>query len=103
MKRLTDYQGQSLRLTPERLTHILQHPEMVLMEDKIEETLHLPEQVRRSNTDPTVLLNYRYYENTLVGNKWLCVAIKYINGDAFLLTAYLTHRIKKGELLWQQP
>ncbi len=103
MRILTDYQNCSVRLTPERLTHILKHLEMTSLEDKIKETLQNPEQVRRSNTDQTVLLNYHYYTNTLVGNKWLCVAVKYLDGDAFLLTAYLTNRIKKGELLWQQP
>jgi hypothetical protein len=29
MKILTDYQGEKIRLTDERLGHILEHPEMV--------------------------------------------------------------------------
>lgn len=32
MKILTDYQGEKVRLTDERLNHILEHPEMVNME-----------------------------------------------------------------------
>jgi hypothetical protein len=35
-----------------------------------------------------------------MGDKWLCVVTKYLDNDAFLLTAYLTNRIKQGELLW---
>jgi len=99
-KTLADYQGYPVRLTEERLRHILDHPEMAILQDKIEETLKYPEQVRASNTDYQVILNYRYYFNTLVGDKWLCVVVKYLDNDAFLLTAYLTNRIKSGELLW---
>jgi hypothetical protein len=99
MKILTDYHGNLIRLTKERRLHILQHPEMKDMETAIENTLKNPEQVRRSRTDQTVLLNYRYYTQTLVGDKWLCVVVKYLNDDAFLLTAYLTDRIKPGEKL----
>lgn len=99
-KILTDYRGFPVRLTEERLIHILDYPEMAMLEDKIEETLQHPEQVRKSNTDNQVILNYRYYLNTLMGDKWLCVVTKYLDHDAFLLTAYLTNRIKQGELLW---
>ena len=99
-KILTDYRGLPVRLTEERLIHILGHPEMAMLKDRIEETLQHPEQVRKSNTDNQVILNYRYYLNTLMGDKWLCAVTKYLDNDAFLLTAYLTNRIKQGELLW---
>ena len=102
MKILTDYQGCQVRLTEERLAHILQHPEMSNMEAAIEATLQTPEQIRQSNTDETVLLNYRYYKGTLVGDKWLCIVVKYLEIDAFILTAYLTDKIKQGEQVWHQ-
>jgi len=99
-KILTDYRGFPVRFTEERLIHILDNPEMAMLEDRIEETLQHPKQVRKSNTDNQVILNYRYYLNTLMGDKWLCAVTKYLDNDAFLLTAYLTNRIKQGELLW---
>lgn len=37
------------------------------MEVEVEITLQNPEQVRRSRTDHSVLLYYRYYIDTLVG------------------------------------
>jgi hypothetical protein len=37
---------------------------------------------------------------TRVGDKWLCVVVKYAADDAFVLTAYLTDKPKKGEQLW---
>jgi len=30
----------------------------------------------------------------------LCVVVKTFDADAFVLTAYLTDRIKEGEVLW---
>ncbi len=102
MKLLTDYQGLQIRLTDERLTHILNHPELANMEFAISETLQNPEQVRVSRTDKSVILYYRYYTQTVVKDKWLCVVVKNLINDAFILTAYLTDRIKKGEILWLQ-
>ncbi len=102
MKILRNFQGRQVRLTEERLAHILQHPELSTMEAAIEATLKNPEQVRRSRTDATVLLSYRYYTGTQVGNKWLCVVVKYLDNDAFLLTAYFTDKIKQGEQVWHQ-
>lgn len=98
MKILYDYQNYPVRFTDERLSHILQHPEMSAMEAEIEITLSNPQEVRRSKSDNTVFLSYRYYMNTLVGEKWLCIAVKYLKGDAFVIT----DRIKKGELIWHQ-
>jgi len=61
IKRLTNYRGFPVRLTEERLIHILGHPEMATLQERIEETLQHPEQIRKSNTDSQVILNYRYY------------------------------------------
>ena len=38
MKILKDYQGREVRLTDERLQHILEHPEMANLEAALEET-----------------------------------------------------------------
>lgn len=96
---LTDYQGLQIRLTDERRQHILAHPEMSEMEPAIAIALSNPEAVRRSNSDHTVHLYYRYHRNTAVGDKWLCVVVKYLENDAFIITAYLTDKMKAGEEL----
>ncbi len=100
MKLLKDYQGRNVRLTDERLAHILEHPEMAGLEAALEETLRTPQWVIQSGTDPAAELSYRYYRGTRVGDKWLCVVVKYDANDAFVLTAYLTDKPKKGEQLW---
>ena len=103
MKTLIDFQGRPVRLTDERRQHILEHPEMAGMESALAETLRDPQLVIRSRTDETATLNYRYYLRTLVGDKWLCVVVKYGDADAFVLTAYLTDKPKRGEVLWRKP
>jgi len=100
MKLLHDFQGLAIRLTDERRAHILEHPEMASMESAIEETLLHPERVVRSFSDPQAHLYYRYYLRTIVGGKFLCVVVKTLDADAFVLTAYLTDRMKKGLPLW---
>lgn len=100
MKVLVDFQGKNVRLTDERLAHIKEHPEMVNMDAALEETVRSPQLVIRSRADASANLNYRYYYGTLVGDKWLCVVVKYGGEDAFVLTAYLTDKPKKGEQLW---
>jgi len=97
---LEDCFGNKVRLTDERLAHILDHPEMQGMEKEIERVLHEPQLVRRSRSDEAVRLFYGFYAQTLVGGKWLCVVVKYIMNDAFVITAYLTDKPKAGEDLW---
>jgi hypothetical protein len=66
MKILRDHAGLAIRLTDERLMHILEHPEMKGMEMAIEETLLRPECVVESFSDPQSRLYYRFYFGTLV-------------------------------------
>ena len=98
-----DYSGRAVRLTDERLRHILAHPEMTDLESEVEATLQAPQKVIQSRTDESVALCYRYYRETIVGDKWLCVVVKYMDDDAFIITAYLTDTVKQGDLLWSNP
>jgi hypothetical protein len=101
MKMLKDCFGNEVRLTEERLAHILEHPEMNGMEMEIERVLLRPQLVRLSSTDETVQLFYHFYSKTIVGGKWLCVVVKFTESDAFVVTAYLTDKPKTGEDVWQ--
>jgi hypothetical protein len=70
------------------------------MEAVIEEAILHPERVVQFFTDPETRLYYRFYVGTRVGNQYLTVIVKVKQGDAFVLTAYLTDRIKRGVQLW---
>jgi hypothetical protein len=98
---LFDYQNRKVRLTEERLAHILTHPEMVEMESQIADTLKNPQLVRKSRSDDSVELFYRFYTQRVIGDKWLCIVVKYLPNDAFIVTAYFTDKPKKGDDLWQ--
>lgn len=100
MEVIVDYQGLAVRLTDERLAHILDHPEMVSLKAAISETLKHPAVVIQSISDEAARLYYRFYSGTRVGDKFVCVIVKVKPGDAFVLTAYLTDKPKKGTLLW---
>lgn len=98
----TDCRGIPVRLTDERLAHIREHPEMADLTESIGEVLSNPQVVVQSNSDDFSNLFYRFYAGTCVGDKYLCVVVKHAqNGEAFVLTAYLTDKIKKGAVLWK--
>ena len=100
---LRDHQGREVRLTDERLAHIHEHAEMAGLDAALVETLRSPQFVIESFSDQATALHYRYYIGTRVGDKWLCVVVKYGALDAFVLTAYLTDKLKKGIQLWPKP
>ena len=102
MKIIRDCFGRSVRMTDERIAHILQHLELVGMEEEISRVLAAPAEVRVSRSDETVQLFYEYYARTRVGGKWLCVVVKCLPDDAFVVTAYLTDLLKVGETIWRQ-
>ena len=60
MKILADAWGRRVRLTDERLAHILEHPEMRGLQGRISHVLRRPEVVRRSRTDEAVCLFYKF-------------------------------------------
>lgn len=100
MVRVEDCFGRTVRLTEERLAHILEHPEMQGMTDEIARVRRQPALVRRSRSEADTRLFYEFYAHTLVGGKWLWVVVKCTGSDAFVVTAYLTDKPKAGEELW---
>jgi hypothetical protein len=100
---LRDYQGREVRLTDERMAHIHEHAEMRGLDSAIAETLRAPTLVVQSLSDLAAALHYRFYLGTRVGDKWLCVVVKYSALDSFVLTAYLTDKPRKGIQLWPKP
>ena len=71
MRTIQDCFGHSVRLTDERMAHILEHPELSGMGAEIERVLSAPQTVRCSRSDDAVRLFYEFYAQTVVGGKWL--------------------------------
>jgi hypothetical protein len=68
---------------------------MAGQEEEVQDTLSKANQVRRSKSAPDV---YLYYKKT--GKRYQCVVVKHLNGDGFVITAYVTDNIKEGEMIW---
>jgi hypothetical protein len=92
----------SVSLTEERNVHLLEHPEMRGQEDKLAETLVKPDIVIRSRSDGTIRLFYRFYPQLAIGDKHLCVVVKYMKSSVAIITAYFTDKVKRGEVLWKK-
>jgi len=103
MLNLSDKNNRQIRLTDERQQHIEGcHPEMSEQLNRIKETLQEPDKIVRSRTDSEAELFYRFYPVTPVTRKYLCVVVKVLPEDAFVITAYYTDAMKKGEVLWEK-
>ena len=98
---LTDNEGREIRLTAEQRDHILERPEMVDQFERIAETVNKPETVIATNADDTVHVYHRYYETTPVTSKFLQVAVKLLEDDAFVLTVFFSRREKRGTIVWK--
>jgi hypothetical protein len=97
-----DIFGNKVRLTQERYSHIIEREELIGEDDKIEETLSVPDVVKLSRYDPNVLLYYKLYESTPVTKKFLTVVTKVMQQDSFILTAFFSDKIKEGETRWEK-
>jgi hypothetical protein len=88
-----------IRITKEYWDFVrtVKHPNMEGKEKEIIKTLKDPEFIRKSNKDERV---YLYYKST--GNNYICVACKHLNGDGFIITTYITDRLKEGEEIWRK-
>ena len=103
MLRFEDVKGGSIRLSDERLDHLQsQHPEMVDQLARISNTLKHPDRIVRSRTDISVELFYKYYTNTPVSMKYLCIVVRTSRDDNFIITAYHTDTVKRGEVIWEK-
>ena len=91
MRRYTDELGNEVRLTDDRLRHILRgHPEMAVQLHRFAETLSGPDAVRLSRSSRTV----RLYPDLRGRNRYICLVVKRESSYSLILTAYLDRRIK---------
>ena len=103
MRWFKDINNREIRLTNERQEHFeTEHPEMSGQIGKMRDTLLNPDRIVRSLTDPEVELFFRLYDATPVTQKYLCVVVKVLFDDLFIITAYFTDAVKGGEILWEK-
>ena len=87
---VTDKTGRKVRLTQRQWSHICEHPEMTGELERIQETLERPEAVLTSPRDPQVHYYFRHYKQKA---KYLLIAVKYLNGDGFIITTFYSSKM----------
>lgn len=75
----------------------LKHPEIEGKESEVQKCLSEPIEIRRSSEDPDVYLYYSHYMTY-----YICVVARHLNGDGFIITSYITDKIKEGESIWKR-
>lgn len=90
--------GITIRTTKEYWQRIIniKHPSIAKYESKVKEALKDPDEVRRSTKDLRVHLYYRS-----IGKVSVCVVADHTDKQSgYMITAYLTDRIKEGETVY---
>jgi hypothetical protein len=89
-----------IELSDERWNHIIDtHPEIKKLITELEGDLIEPELIKRSVYNENVVLFYRHYKHIYEG-KYMCVVIRLDEGS--IVTAYITDRIKIGDVIWKK-
>mgnify|MGYP001564535690 CR=1 FL=1 len=86
--------GKKIRVTKNYWNKIIEtkHSLMKGKEALVKETLKKSAQIRISNKDASV---YLYYKK--INGDYSCVVAKHLNGEGFIITTYITDRIKAGK------
>ena len=74
---------------------VVKHPSIKGKEKEAREVLESPDIIRVSNSDKKVFLYYKKYLKN-----YLCVVVKHENGKGFIITVYITNKIKEGIQIW---
>ena len=101
LETVTSQGGVTIRLTGERWSHITEeHSELAGMRFEILETVEQPNHIYQAGGGELLAI-----KEIDIG-KFLVVVYREINEDGFIITAFLTRRIKslqRRELIWSAP
>ena len=74
---------------------VVKHPSIKGKEKEAMKALKFPDMIRVSNSDKKVFLYYKKYLKN-----YLCVVVRHENGKGFIVTVYITNKIKEGKQIW---
>ena len=89
--------GCRIRISQSHWTFVTErkHLDLSGRADEVQGALIEADLVRISQEDENVYLYYRK-----VGKYYVCVVCRHLNGEGFIITAYLTYRAKEGKEVW---
>jgi len=73
----------------------IKHKVMERKEEIVKNTLSQPDEIRRSRFDEDVFLYYRKEDDRIY-----CAVAKHEGKKGFLITTYMTDKVKEGEVIW---
>ena len=89
---ITDKSGRIISLSRERWLHITKEHPRISDLDELRNTLVQPIKINPSKYDPDVVRYYYSYNKNI--KRYLLVAVKYLNGHGFIITAYYLRKIQ---------
>jgi hypothetical protein len=96
------YDGRRVRLTAVQKRHIsFFHPEALVNEERIKETLSKPDLVTRGG-QARIRVLYKHYNSSPVTSKHLAAVVKVLNGEGFIVTSYFTDKIRRAVIIWRR-
>ena len=92
---IIDKTGRKIRLTKKQWKHITKaHKYMSNYLEEIKETLEHPLKTTESIDDEDVRYYFKYLKHLQSSKKYIMVAVKYLNGEGFVITTYLEKNIR---------
>jgi hypothetical protein len=86
-----DASRRRIRMTEKQFSHIInEHPEMMNKLEHIKDVLLWPDKIIKSPRDETARYYFRHEKNRKV---FLIVVVKYLNGDGFVITAFISTKV----------
>jgi len=73
------------------------HPVMTGKEEEVKQAIQQPDEIRRSVQSESVLLYYRKEDGY-----YTCVVVRLLDGEGFIITTYITDRLKEGKNIWKK-
>ena len=94
--------GARVRLESDTLdAFIKKHGELAEIKvDQLEQSLSVPDFVSLDKRDPSVCLYQKLLADTPIGPKMCVVVVKHLNDSGFIVTIYLTSKIRGGKIIW---
>ncbi len=91
--------GVDVRITEEYWEFLItvKHPPMRGREEDVKTVLQGAEEVRVSKVDSKVYLYYKKFDK-----RFLCVVVRHLNGEGFIISAYPTDAMKEGTVKWKK-
>ncbi len=93
---VVDKTGRKIHLSKERWNHISSpnslHPYMTNYLEEIKQALVKPDAIVQQNFN---YKKYNYYKYLKERKEYLLVGVKYLNGDGYVTTAFITTHIRK--------